>query len=220
MKIISRDAAIKIGCHRYFTGRPCKRGHFKERLVTSRTCVECARLASVERRKIETREQKEANNKTSKRSYLRNAKHIRKKAMDKYYKNRSEILANRKLRSPDQVERGRKIRREWMRKWESENKMQSFCRKALRRMCGKSFTGKTDRYEEIVGYTRQQFMDRLEFQFKDGMNWGNHGKWEIDHKKPMSRFIKQGIKDPKLINALSNLQPLWAEDNRIKRDKF
>lgn len=27
---------------RYFTGKPCKRGHVAERYVSTRTCVECA----------------------------------------------------------------------------------------------------------------------------------------------------------------------------------
>lgn len=52
------------------------------------------------------------------------------------------------------------------------------------------------------------------------MNWSNRGEWHLDHKKPVSRFIKQGITDPSIINALSNLQPLWAHENLSKGNKF
>ena len=58
----------------------------------------------------------------------------------------------------------------------------------------------------------------MECQFKDGMSWENYGKWEIDHKKPISKFDKDS--DIRLINALCNLQPLWKSDNRSKGSKF
>lgn len=73
---------------------------------------------------------------------------------------------------------------------------------------------------EIVGYGYDKLRSRLEFQFKDGMSWENYGEWHIDHKKPVSRFVEQGITDPRIINALSNLQPLWAKDNLEKSDKW
>lgn len=69
-------------------------------------------------------------------------------------------------------------------------------------------------------YTEDQLRSRLEFQFKDGMSWENYGEWHIDHKKPIARFVSQGMYDLRLINALSNLQPLWAKDNISKGAKF
>ena len=50
------------------------------------------------------------------------------------------------------------------------------------------------------------------------MSWDNYGEWHIDHKKPISKF-KDGI-SISTINALSNLQPLWAKDNLSKGNKF
>jgi len=45
------------------------------------------------------------------------------------------------------------------------------------------------------------------------MTWGNHGEWHIDHIKPVITF------DPatpsSVVNALSNLQPLWATTREI-----
>ncbi len=35
-----------VTAKRYFTGEPCSRGHVAERWVSTRTCVECGRMAS------------------------------------------------------------------------------------------------------------------------------------------------------------------------------
>ena len=37
-----------VGAARYFTGRPCRRGHVAERYASTRTCVECAAERCVE----------------------------------------------------------------------------------------------------------------------------------------------------------------------------
>ena len=41
MNIISREQALQEGRARYFTGRPCKRGHLSERYVSNSACVAC-----------------------------------------------------------------------------------------------------------------------------------------------------------------------------------
>ncbi len=50
------------------------------------------------------------------------------------------------------------------------------------------------------------------------MTWENHGEWHVDHKVPVSSFSPDA--DMKVVNALSNLQPLWAEDNISKGCKY
>lgn len=71
---------------------------------------------------------------------------------------------------------------------------------------------------EVLGYTPEQFKKRIECQFKPGMTWENrrHDTWHVDHKKPVAAFIAQGITDPRIINALSNLRPMWATENMTK----
>jgi len=39
--IITRKEAKAKGLKRYFTGKPCKRGHISERLVCNKGCIEC-----------------------------------------------------------------------------------------------------------------------------------------------------------------------------------
>lgn len=44
MKIITRQEAISAGLTRYFTGTPCQRGHYADRLVVNTRCCDCERL--------------------------------------------------------------------------------------------------------------------------------------------------------------------------------
>ena len=73
---------------------------------------------------------------------------------------------------------------------------------------------------EIVGYSARDLVRHIESQFLDGMTWDNYGEWHIDHKRPVSWFIADGITDPAIVNALSNLQPLWAADNIRKLNHY
>lgn len=43
MQVISRKEAKALGLKKYFTGKPCKRGHITERGATNAACYECAR---------------------------------------------------------------------------------------------------------------------------------------------------------------------------------
>jgi hypothetical protein len=46
MNITTRAKAIEAGLVRYYTGKPCKRGHLSERWVSTCCCIECAITAS------------------------------------------------------------------------------------------------------------------------------------------------------------------------------
>lgn len=42
----------------------------------------------------------------------------------------------------------------------------------------------------------------------------------VDHIIPISWFVGNNITDPAIINALSNLRPLWAKENLLKGAKL
>ncbi|MBA7591122.1 hypothetical protein ES708_33273 [subsurface metagenome] len=77
-------------------------------------------------------------------------------------------------------------------------------------------------WEIIVNFTLQDLIAHLEKQFRDGMNWQNMGKWQIDHIRPISRFDFNSYEDSEFRKcwALSNLQPLWAFENISKGNKI
>ena len=68
---------------------------------------------------------------------------------------------------------------------------------------------------EALGYSAEDLKNHLEPMLKENMNWENYGDvWEIDHIRPLSSFSKDST--PAEVNALSNLQPLYKEENRLK----
>lgn len=69
---------------------------------------------------------------------------------------------------------------------------------------------------DTLGYTTSRLIARMEAQFKPGMSWDNYGEWEIDHKIPLMVMLRRGECRPHVVNALSNLQPMWKFDNRSK----
>ena len=70
--------------------------------------------------------------------------------------------------------------------------------------------------EKILGIDIHSYSIYLESKFKDGMNWGNYGEWHIDHIFPLSK-AKDENHVVELMNY-KNTQPLWREENIIKRD--
>lgn len=65
---------------------------------------------------------------------------------------------------------------------------------------------------EYLGCSLEEFKSYIESLWTEGMNWDNHGEWHIDHKIPLSWFIKNS-NNPWEANHYLNLQPLWATDN-------
>lgn len=82
---------------------------------------------------------------------------------------------------------------------------------------------KQGHWEDLVGYSVQDLKLHLEKQFTDKMSWELFMKGEIhiDHIKPKSSYFYETTQDISFKEcwALSNLQPLFAEDNLKKGDK-
>lgn len=78
---------------------------------------------------------------------------------------------------------------------------------------------KTANTFELLGCTCEEAKAHIESLWQPGMTWENHGLhgWHIDHIRPVSSFKEDELH---LINHISNLQPLWAKDNLLKRDKW
>lgn len=74
---------------------------------------------------------------------------------------------------------------------------------------------------DLLGYDFEQLKAHLERQFSKGMTWANYGEWHIDHILPVASFNYETPDDPafKVCWALTNLRPLWAEENRAKHAK-
>jgi len=79
-----------------------------------------------------------------------------------------------------------------------------------------------EHWENIVGWTLEEFKEYISPQFQPCMTWDNHGEWHIDHIRPIASFniTDYDCDDFKECWSLSNLQPLWAEENLKKGAKW
>ena len=79
-------------------------------------------------------------------------------------------------------------------------------------------------WENLVGYTINELKKHIERLFTEGMTWKVFltGKIHIDHIIPRSVFNYELPTDIDFQRcwSLSNLQPMWAEDNLRKSDKL
>jgi len=62
----------------------------------------------------------------------------------------------------------------------------------------------------------------LESKFQPGMSWENHGNrgWHIDHTKALANFDLSDRNQFLEACHYTNLQPLWAKENRSKSNKI
>ena len=75
-----------------------------------------------------------------------------------------------------------------------------------------------------LGCSILQFRSYIENQFEEGMNWDNygklHGRWQLDHIRPLSSFDLTNRDQFLQAVHYTNYQPMWAEDNLAKSNRF
>jgi hypothetical protein len=71
-------------------------------------------------------------------------------------------------------------------------------------------------YYDFMSCNLIEFKERFDLLFKKSMDWNNYGKWHIDHIKPCVYFDLINPEQQKECFKVSNLQPLWANENKEK----
>jgi hypothetical protein len=79
---------------------------------------------------------------------------------------------------------------------------------------------KKDKSKMLVGCDIPQLKEWLQYQFVDDMNWDNNKEWHVDHIIPLAFFDLTKREEQLLACSWTNLRPLWAKENRDKRDKI
>lgn len=158
----------------------------------------------------------------------------KKKALDRFYKNREHNLSkqrewhykNREKRTQQLREysyKNRENRNKYLKK-KKEQDPQFRIRKNIRDRMRAAMNGrsKSKHTMELLGCSIEELKLHLEKQFTDGMNWDNYGKrgWHIDHILPCASFNLIDPEQQKICFHYTNLQPLWAKDNYSKKDKI
>lgn len=130
-----------------------------------------------------------------------------------------KVKARNKLyRETNSLELNKRVRARYARC--SRAKANGLLRSMLKRLLRCVSQQKLDGTSMLLGYSCVELIQRMEVQFQPGMSWNNHGEWHVDHKIPLAHFVKRGETRPHIVNALCNLQPLWAEQNLKKGKTF
>jgi hypothetical protein len=188
MDIISREDALAQGLKRYFTGKPCKRGHLAERRVPNQHCCQCSRENSQKPRK-RSEGRAEADRKRSRLYYQVNKQQVI----------TAQVQRKREKRASDPEFRARHSLRNRM--WNAVKRAKAW---------------KAGGTAELIGCSREQLLSHLEAQFADGMTWDNYGEWHIDHIRPCASFDLTDPAQQRECFHYTNLQPLWAQENQRK----
>ena len=72
----------------------------------------------------------------------------------------------------------------------------------------------------LLGCSWEFAKQHIESLFKEGMTWQNQGEWEIDHIVAISRWDLNSEEDIVKCFNYTNLQPLWAKENRSKGNRL
>ena len=139
-------------------------------------------------------------------------------------KNKDKLKEYFKKYSLDNRERKNELSREYDRKRKAQDPVYKF-KHRVRSMvyCSfkRSLTGnyrKSQRTEDILGCTMNDFIEYISSKFTEGMSLDNHGEWHIDHIIPLASANSE--EEITKLCYHTNLQPLWGTDNMVKGKKI
>lgn len=220
---ISRCDAISQGLTKYYTGTLCPHGHKGERFVSNYSCCTCRKLYNdntKDQRKLYKLKNKDRLARQAKEFRDNNKEHVRNKKKLYNSRNKEQRKAYYEKTKNDMAEYRRLYRLEnkekiakSVKRWRDNNPLNVFTRRSLERIEKAKSKRRIIIAETEVGYTQREFIEHIESLFEDGMTWINRSEWHIDHIIPLWWWLDIGVNDVSIINALVNLQPLWAKDN-------
>lgn len=239
----SLASARNNGLTHYQAHIPCKHGHIGDRLVSTQQCCKCLEIRKRGMRKVEGIPQSKSSS-VKKTSALNLGKshyftgvpckhgHVAKRLIStrqcteclslRSRKNTPAVLSDDAKNRRNAARRSRAGRVKSRAYYDSVLKHDPYFK--LRRKSydeiNNALAWNSGNIKVALGYTSDELRARIQSQFKHGMKWSNRGEWDIDHRKPISAFISEGVDDLMVINALDNLQPLWKEENAIKGSKY
>lgn len=186
-----------------------------------KACVDAATMVRYKRLKVyvfdanETKEEKRA----------RALKRMRDFRNEKYRKLNPGSKIRVKKTSEEKLEHLRLYHRAYKAKKRKEDpiyKLKANLRTSIANFFSKNKHGikRRSKTTDILGATFEVAKLHLESKFLPGMSWENNSVygWHIDHIIPIAS-AKTGSDVYKLMHY-TNLQPLWAADNRSKSDKL
>jgi len=243
--VISRKEALEKKLKRYFTGIPCKHNHVCERLVSNSNCLFCSnKRIKKYQKKYQQSEKGRAALKRSQKKYFESekGKAALKQGQRKYLKTakgreKMKNVLSKAVKKYRESEKGKAVIRIANKKYAQgkgkiwvknklENdpsfKMASRQRMRIADLLSKKGIHKKGKTLRLIGCSAKFLSDYIESKFKPGMNWNNYGiyGWHVDHIKPLSKFDLEDPDQQKIAFHYTNLQPLWANENIKKSNKY
>lgn len=70
------------------------------------------------------------------------------------------------------------------------------------------------RWSDILGFTKEEFLDHIQNEFADGMTMNNYGEWCLSFHIPKKCYNFTSLKDEdfKRFWSLKNICPRWLKD--------
>lgn len=155
--------------------------------------------------------------------YSENREILLKKAKEYGDNNKEKISEVKKLYHQKNKEKIRDYKREYIKNRRSNDvnyRLKRIISCRIRNAIIYQYGERADSTINLLGCNIPEARIYLESKFKEGMSWENSGKWEIDHIKPCASFDLTDHGQQKKCFHYTNLQPLWASENRIKSNKF
>ena len=153
-----------------------------------------------------------------------NKEYMSNKSKTWYEKNKEHRKQYLKEYREKNIDKIRQIKRDYERNRKARDplyKLISNFRTAIYQVLKENQIQKNGHYFEILKYSPENLIERLESKFKDGMTWDNYGEWHVDHIKPISLFQITEIGDDEFMScwSLNSLQPMWGIENIRKSNK-
>ena len=167
-------------------------------------------------------------NKYSKNGFDYRCKECRKKIYKIYYNINRQKMINNAIRyynnHKDKINKQRKNSKQSASYYRNRRKndityrLKKNISNSFRKSLTKKGYTKKSKTHQILGIDWDTFKKHIENQFIDNMSWDNFNKIHIDHKIPIAAASTEF--EVIALNHYTNLQPLWAEDNVRKSDKY
>lgn len=247
IKIESSDHRIKVGQKIWFCNHDCE-SKYRISIRTMKECPicgkkffnnktqTCSRECGREWMKLKTYKRKNNLNEISYNEYLKLIEKEKVEDEERKSKCKLVVMSNgyKRYYDKDFVCVGRE--KEYHKEYNKDHSKQRYKKHAermktdvvycfkqkMRNFIYSSFKrkniSKVDRTENILGCSLEYLRQYISSKFKKGMTIDNYGKWQIDHIIPLS--TAKSVEDVVRLCHYTNLQPLWASENRAKSNKI
>jgi len=202
----ARFEAMQNGLARYFSERPCNRGHTGERMTSTGTCIECRQIKSKERYHADPQKAVAK----VRNYYQKNAELVKEKRRQRYAKNPEKELADSRVRvaewraaNPDKVKAQKPLKKAY--KQANPEKMTA--------LLAKRRAAKLQRTPKWLSVDDFWLMEQA-YEVASLKSKATNIAWHVDHIFPLQGELVSGLHVP------TNLQVIPWFDNLSKANKF